>query len=72
MTLTSDPTKDLSVIRTENNESRLKEPSPTGGEEQSIGQAVPDEVVIRPLFGSYFFTFSHCNIESNCLLSNSG
>lgn len=54
MTLTSDLPKDLSVMRTENNESHLKEPSPTGGAGLSIGQDVAEEVVIRPLSGSYF------------------
>lgn len=52
--VTSDPHKDLSVLRTENNESHLKEPSSTGGAEQSISQDVAEEAVIRPLSGSCF------------------
>lgn len=57
MTLTSDPHKDLSVMRTENKESHLKEPSPKGGTEQSISQDVAEESVIRSLFGSHFSLF---------------
>lgn len=57
MTLTSEPPKDLSAMRTENSESHLKEPSPTGGAEPSVGHDVAEEGVIRPLSGSYFSLF---------------
>lgn len=42
----------LSVMRTENNKSQLREPSPTGKAEQSISQDVAEESVIGLLFGS--------------------
>lgn len=54
MTLTStlELPEELSVMRTENNESQLREPSPTGKAEQSISQDVAEESVIGLLFGS--------------------
>lgn len=54
MTLTSEPPKDLSVMRTEKSESQLREPSLTEGAEQSVIQHAGEESVIRPLFGLRF------------------
>lgn len=52
LTLTSEPPEDPSVLKTENNESHHKEPSPTRGAEQSISQDVAQELVIRSVFRS--------------------
>lgn len=50
MTLTSKAPKDPSVMKTGNNESHLKEPSPTGGESSSSHDEAEGKV-IRPYLG---------------------
>lgn len=76
MTLTSDPLKDLSVVKTENNECHPKEPSPTGGAEQSVSPDVAEESVIRPYLGHIVDCFcilpseAHTTVEPNCLPGN--